>query len=210
MAIQSSSSNPVLAFEAGKVVFEALKDLPKPQQEQVLRWVAETLGTTSVPGSTFSPPPATPLTPTSVSPSTPGAPMDIASFVAAKQPRSDIQFVTVVAHYYRFEAPVKDRLNAITAAVAQDATRLANWDRLKAPTSTLNNARTLGYLDRTGRGEYSINTVGENLVARSMPGNAEGEPARRAVKPKVRAGKTANKGVAKPRARAKKTAKKSR
>ena len=31
-------------FEAAKVVFEELKDLPPDRQERVLRWVAEGLG----------------------------------------------------------------------------------------------------------------------------------------------------------------------
>jgi hypothetical protein len=36
------------------------------------------------------------------------------------------------------------------------------------------NAKNLGYLDGTSPGEFSINTVGENLVAMTLPGTAGG------------------------------------
>jgi hypothetical protein len=34
----------------------------------------------------------------------------------------------------------------------------------------LNNAKNQGYLNPAARGEYAINTVGENLVAMTLPG----------------------------------------
>lgn len=99
--------------------------------------------------------------------------VDIASFVADKKPKTDIQFVTVVAYYHRFVAAEATRLKTITVEVARDATRLADWDRLKDAGSTLNNAKRQGYLDSAGPGKFSINTVGENLVARTLPGTGE-------------------------------------
>jgi len=162
-------------FGAAAAVVAALKDLPKPRQELVLRWVAESLGITVPQASPAATAPA-PSIVTSHSeahhhapPAAPAHPMDIAAFVAAKQPKTDIQFVTVVAYYRRFLAPEADRLKHITIEVAQDATRLANWDRLTNPGSTLNNARNQGYLDRVSPGKFAINTVGENLVARTLP-----------------------------------------
>jgi hypothetical protein len=168
-------------FEAGKIVFETLKPLSRERQERVLRWVAETLGITNPVSTKPSaaphsvPPPV--IEPTPRIRQTPAA--DIRSFIAEKHPRSDIQFVTAIAHFYRFEAPEDQRRDAIDADFAQAATRLADWDRLANPLSTLNNAVTKGYLDRSARGEFRINTVGENLVARTLPGDGEAAPARR-------------------------------
>ena len=38
---------------------------------------------------------------------------------------------------------------------------------------TLNNAKNQGYLDSAERGAFQINSVGENLVAMTLPGGAE-------------------------------------
>jgi hypothetical protein len=160
-------------FESAAAVVNVLVGLPKPKQELILRWVLESLGisapplTSSLSGA--APPNPAPVAPALGQPAQPPGVVDIASFVAEKAPRSDIQFVTVAAYYYRFVAPVNERRNTISPDVAQNATRLANRDRLAAPKNTLNNAKKQGYLDSAERGEYSINTVGENLVARTLP-----------------------------------------
>jgi len=49
----------------------------------------------------------------------------------------------------------------------------------------LNNAKLKGYLNSRARGEFVINGVGENLVARSHPGDgtsASATPARKKAK----------------------------
>ncbi len=146
-------------FEAAAAVAAALKDLPKPRQELVLRWVAESLGIVVPQALPASPAPTPPIvaphpaahhTPTP--PPTAAHPVDIASFVAHKKPKTDIQFVTVVAYYHRFVAAEASRLKTITVEIAQDATRLADWDRLTNAGSTLNNAKRQGYLDSAGPG----------------------------------------------------------
>jgi hypothetical protein len=165
-------------FEAAAAVAAALKDLAKPRQELILRWVAESLGISQQP----APPPA-PAPPPLVLPNPSAAVLatppsqgavDIASFVAEKQPKTDIQFVTVAAFYYRFKAPEGQRRETINVKVAQDATRLVNRNRLTDPGSTLHNAKKQGYLDSAGAGEFSVNTVGENLVARTLPSSESG------------------------------------
>ena len=57
------------------------------------------------------------------------------------------------------------------------------------PGKTLNNAKSLGYLDSSSPGEFTINSVGENLIAMTLPGGGE-------VKAKV--SKPANKPRKKP------------
>jgi hypothetical protein len=62
---------------------------------------------------------------------------------------------------------------------------------LANPTQTLRNAKTLGYLDGTSPGEFGINSVGENLVAMTLPGNSEAAVRGRKTK---KAKKTGRKG----------------
>lgn len=166
-------------FDAAKKVFDELKDLSKERQERVLRWVAETLG---VKGVTASTPPASPgqgsgtaagTAPQMGLSSSTAASRDIRTFVAEKAPTSDNQFAAVVAYYYRFEAPPEQRRNSIGGADLQEAARLAGRKRPSNPRQTLKNAKALGYLDNPARGEFSINTVGENLVAMTLPGGAD-------------------------------------
>jgi hypothetical protein len=81
-----------------------------------------------------------------------------------------VQFATAVAYYYRFEVPEAQQKSAITAEDLQDAARKVDRDRLTKPSQTLVNAYNQGLLDKAGeRGAYSLNTVGENLVAMTLP-----------------------------------------
>lgn len=163
-------------FNIAKGIFDQLKDLPAERQQRVLRWIAEGLGASltealappaqaaAVPGSLSSPPsPATGGTGTT----------DIKTFIAAKAPKSDNQFATAVAYFYRFEATPTQKRDSISGDVLQEAARLAGRKRLANPRATLNNAKAAGYLDGASPGEFTINSVGENLVAMTLPGGAD-------------------------------------
>lgn len=180
-------TTPTADFDAAKAVAEQLKGMDKERQERVLRWVAESLnlalGLKTAAGA---------LAPSDRGePAAPGhdqrvvrgehRPVDIKTFVDAKRPKSDVQFAAVVAYYYRFEAAPDNRKETIDAKVLQDAARLAGRRRPPKPLVTLNNAKTLGYLDAPARGQFQINTVGENLVAMTLPGG-ERERARQVTK----------------------------
>jgi hypothetical protein len=197
-------------FEAAKFIVEKLNGFKRERQERVLRWVSETLGLVS-PAQPIAPPAPAPAPPpsTPTPPANPQAATDIRSFIETKNPRSDVQFVTAVAYYYRFDAPQDQRRTIIDAELVVEATRLADWDRLVNPPSTLNNAVTRGYMDRQGPGQFSISTVGENLVARAMPSEREDNTraARGAIKKKGAKKKAA--GGAKKKKAANKAAKKS-
>jgi hypothetical protein len=84
-----------------------------------------------------------------------------------------VQFAATVAYYYRFEAPPANRGETINGDTLQEAARLAGRTRLSNPAQTLRNAKNLGYLDGGSPGEFAINSVGENLVAMTLPGNSE-------------------------------------
>lgn len=167
-------------FDAAKAVADQLKGMEKARQQRVLRWVAESLGL-----DIASPPPAErrPLDTSIPAGGTPAPPrdlqhpprqqgsQDIKTFVESKRPRSDVQFAAVVAYYYRFEVAAENRRDSIDVKALQDAARLAGRRRPPKPHATLNNAKNLGYLDSSERGQFRISSVGENLVAMTLPGS---------------------------------------
>lgn len=113
---------------------------------------------------------------------------DIKTFIASKNPSTDQHFAASVAYYYKFEAPTKDRKESINSEVLQDACRLTDRSRLTDPGKTLINANASGLLDKTQeRGFYSINTVGENLVAMTLPNNSVTQSTK--LKPKTKSSK---------------------
>lgn len=183
-------------FDAAKKIVETLKDLPKPQQEQALRFASEALGLSPLVHAQM--PPQPPVQP----PAAPGSAIplhsnDIRQFTALKAPKSDQQFAAVVAFFYQFEAPSDQRKDAISAKDLTDAARLAGRTRPKRPVVTLNNAKQAGYLDATERGKFRISTVGENLVAVTLPGGEAAGVGSRQSPRKKRSGKDTKRKSAK-------------
>jgi hypothetical protein len=173
-------------LEAVRLVVEAVKDFKLDEQQRIFRWAAEKLGMSLPAGSGYTPPPPSPAGSPSSHPPTPPAPgaaMDIKTFMADKKPRNDVQYAAAVAYYYRFEAPPAERKEAINKEDLQEATRKSGRDRFGNPLQTLNNAHTLGLLDRSGeKGSFVINSVGENLVAMTLP---DGGTPKKATKKKA-------------------------
>lgn len=176
-------------LEAVRAVAAALEGFGPDDQERIIRWAREKLGL--APRALPEARPPLPSSPASSHPSAdaadlarPSAPSrDLKSFVAAKSPKSDIQFAAVVAYYFRFEAPPEQRRGEIDGAILQDACRLAGRERFKSPRATLNNAKNQGLLDSGGEaGRFAVNTVGENLVAMALPSQPDGVAKGRKVK----------------------------
>jgi hypothetical protein len=152
-------------FDATRKIIEILQPFEDKDRERILRWSLEKLGSqVSVPNLGFVSP-----TDTSELRIVPQK-TDIKSFVNEKKPKSDVHFVTTVAYYYRFEASGSERKDYINSSDVQEACRLVNRERIKKPIDTLNNAVKAGLLNRgTEAGSFVINTVGENLVAMTLP-----------------------------------------
>jgi len=175
-------------LEAVRAVTTALDGFSPEDQERIIRWAREKLGLAPAPrtqpeGSGSPQVPAWSGTNRPAAPpedsSQPSQAKDVKTFVTAKSPRTDSQFAATVAYFYRFEAPPDKRLNEIDANILQDACRLSSRPRLPKPLVTLNNAKRDGLLDSgSGAGKFTINTVGENLVAMTLPGQAEGSARR--------------------------------
>jgi len=187
------TSKPALDdLEAVRTIVNALQGFDPNDQERVLRWAREKIGLSVQAVPVISP--ATPTkggpSPGVVSASSPDRPTshmsDIKAFLTLKEPKSDLQFAAVVTYFYKFEAPESERKTSVTADDLQEACRKAGRQRLTKPGQTLINAHAQGYLDKAGeRGAYSINTVGENLVAMTLPGGK----ATNRTKPKARSAK---------------------
>ena len=174
---------------AVRTIVDTLNDFSQDEQQRILRWTIEKLGLTiaapatySAAGTGFAAPLAA-TTPTAAAPSAVGGTMDIKRFIEVKKPRNDVQYAAAVAYYYRFEAPPAEKKDAITGEDLQTSTRLSGRDRFTYPIQTLNNAHKLGLLDRgQERGTFVINTVGENLVAMTLP---DGTPPKKVAKKKT-------------------------
>lgn len=159
-------------LEAVRVIVTTLEKFEKTDQERIIRWAREKLGLETPPINIQPTQQQFPSQQLQQSKLQTGQATDLKSFVAAKNPTSDMQFAAAVAYYYKFEAPISDRRESIDSEILQDATRLSSRERLKDPIQTLRNASFNGLIDKAeNKGFYRINTVGENLVAMTLPQN---------------------------------------
>ncbi|HEY6250103.1 MAG TPA: hypothetical protein VI685_09080 [Candidatus Angelobacter sp.] len=183
-------AKPTDDLEAVRVVADALKEFQKDEQERIIRWARERIGlSTTLPtnvretsgastaGSGFQPQVAESVN-------------NIKSFMEQKKPKSDNQFAVAVAYYHRFEAPESQRKSEINSDDLLEACRLAQRGRMLHPQQVLINLRNQGLLDKgSEKGKYSINTVGENLVAMVLPSGASGA-VKKIRRPKERKSRT--------------------
>jgi hypothetical protein len=151
-----------------KTICDALEPFDESERERIIRWASERLGIKNVPATVqtqqaFTSPTA------GQSPATQPGVKDIKTFLTEKNPTSANQLVAAVAYYHKFEAPITERKNAINADDILEACRKGGRERPKHTNQILVNASAFGLVDKVGTGSYEINSVGENLVAVSMP-----------------------------------------
>ena len=168
-------------LEAVRRITEALKPFKTEEQDRIIRWAKEKLG---LPSSSQAPPHEKPEVSSAPShPTQHKKHLDIKTFVSEKNPSNDAHFAATVAYYFQFEAPESERKDSISGNDLQEACRKVGRERLRNQGQTLRNAHKLGYFDKASeKGYFSINTVGENLVAMTLPGNVTQKPTSR--KPK--------------------------
>jgi hypothetical protein len=175
-------SKPTDDLEAVRIIVDTIKSLDAKDQERVIRWAREKLGLAihekiqiqdqDIGQRTSAQKPLEDKKNT----------VDIKSFVYSKNPSSENHFAAVVAYYYRFEAPEEQRKDSITPNDIQEACRQVGRKRLNNPAQTLVNTHHVGLLDKRERGAYSINTVGENLVAMALPDGTQVRENREQIK----------------------------
>ncbi len=98
--------------------------------------------------------------------------VDIRTLKNQKQPASAPQMACVVAYYLQETAPDSDRKSTVTTPDLEKYFKQAGFKLPKAINQVLVDAKKSGYFDSAGRGEYRLNAVGYNLVAHTLPGNA--------------------------------------
>lgn len=188
-------SKPNDDFEATKILVETLAPFESSDQQRIIRWACEKLGINAPNAlvSAYAIPAvqqADQLLQAPVVSSSPSGQVDIKSFVNSKNPTSDMQFAAVIAYYFAFEAPDAQRKSHIGSADLQDSCRLLGRERLKDPGQTLRNTCFNGLLDKAEeKGTFKINTVGENLVAVTLPGDGEKTTPRKSTVRKKQASK---------------------
>ena len=170
-------NKPVDDLEAVKTLVETLEPFNAEDRERVMRWAREKLGMAGAGPAAIAI--------QAQSARSGGSPRDdaggrsgkdIKSFLNEKSPKSDRQLAAAVAYYYAFEVPSGERKESIGSQDLVDACRLAGRRRPTNAGQTLRNAAHAGYLDKAPEaGRYTLNSVGENLVAMVLPGGA-GEP----------------------------------
>lgn len=170
-------------LEAVRTITKTLEPFDNEVRERIIRWVIEKLGLPfASKTSPTSPSPQPQFSPVGTGDQTRPAspPRDLKTFIAEKKPNNDVQFAASIAYYYRFEAPQSERREEIDGAILLNGCRLAGRKRLKRPRTTLNNAKNLGYLDAGSEpGKFVLNTVGENLIAMTLPNQPDGTPTRK-------------------------------
>ncbi|HXC54332.1 MAG TPA: hypothetical protein VNU97_03480 [Rhizomicrobium sp.] len=160
-------------MDAAQKIVAELTGMTPDHQALALKFAIETLGLqlpAALRPAVASPDPSPQPTPSHTASSADHS-TDIKSFTAMKSPKSDRQFAAVVAYFYQFEAKADDRKEAIDAEIMKDAARLAGWPQVARWRMTLTNAKNAGYLDAAGSGKFKLSSVGENLVAITLPGN---------------------------------------
>jgi hypothetical protein len=167
-----STDAPKDDLDAIRAITNALSNFKPDEQKRILNYACQKLGIVlenTPPGVSGAGATGTGHRGTQDQGTNQGRATDIRTFVQDKQPKTDIQFATTVAYFYRFVALADQRKDNIGSADLIEACRAVNHERIDAK-NTFNNAYNAGLLDRVDRGKFAINTVGENLVAMTLPG----------------------------------------
>lgn len=156
-------------IEAIRSVLAALGPLSLKARMSVLEYVAkrleieaparqqrDTLGKAGPPGTVEPPAGQKPV-------------VHIESLKEEKGPRSANEMAALVAYYLSNLAPPEQQKKTVNQQDIENLFKIAHFPLPKQIRSTLANAKTAGYLDSLGGGEYRLNAVGHNLVVHSMP-----------------------------------------
>lgn len=163
-------------LEAVRLLADALEPFAVEDRERIIRWAREKLGMGTATAAAPAGPSRVDVTaePARDAATAAGpASVDIKKFVNEKAPRSDVHFAATVAYYHQFKALAQQRKDSITKEDLVEACRQVDRKRPKVPAQVLVNAYQDGLFDRGGKGHYTLNSVGENLVAMALPGNAD-------------------------------------
>jgi hypothetical protein len=189
-----SSDSGDSEIRAIEQVIGALEPLDEDARERVLEYAFKRLGIDGIDKPLAQPAPtASPAAP----PSPPSmAPSDIRALREEKKPKSANEMAAVVGYYLAEVAPAAERKREIGTPDIEKYFKQAQQKLPEAPGKTLPNAMAAGYFDSAGRGLYSLNPVGFNLVTHGLPRDSSSSPSPRRRRTKSKSngkGKTATK-----------------
>jgi hypothetical protein len=102
--------------------------------------------------------------------------VDIRSLKESKKPATAQQMACIVAYYLKELVPTAERKESINASDLEILFKQARFKLPKRIAQVLPDAKSAGYFDSAGRGEYKLNAVGHNLVVHNLPsGSADAE-----------------------------------
>lgn len=107
--------------------------------------------------------------PTSPAAKLPSPRMDIRTLKEKKQPRSARDMACLVAYYLKDAAGDDERKETISATDLEKYFKQAGYKLPTRMAQVLVDAKSAGYFESVGRGEYKLNAVGYNLVAHNLP-----------------------------------------
>lgn len=173
--------------EAIKTVLTALEPLSIEIRTNVLEYVVKRLGVTSSAVKQSQQPLSQTSSPAVAAPSAQGAAqIHIREFKEQKRPHSASEMAALVAYYLENLAPPKERTDKINTKLVETYFKIAEFPLPTKTKFTLPNAKSAGYLDAVGDGEYKLNAVGHNLIVHSLPRDKEGKTKARSSKRRKR------------------------
>jgi hypothetical protein len=104
------------------------------------------------------------------------APIHIKTLKEEKKPRSANEMAALVGYYLASLAPLDKRKMTVNQKDIETYFKIAGFPLPNQIRVTLTNAKTAGYFDAAGNGEYKLNAVGHNLVVHSMPRGSSTAP----------------------------------
>jgi hypothetical protein len=163
-------------IQAIEQVIGALDPLDADARTRVLEYAFKRLGINGFDLPTATPAPD--LTPSTQTPAPVQAVADIRTLREEKQPKSANEMAAVAGYYLSEVAPEHERKTEIGTSDIERLFKQAQHRLPEAPGKTLPNAAAAGYFDSAGRGLYTLNPVGHNLVAHSLPRSSSNTPSR--------------------------------
>lgn len=95
--------------------------------------------------------------------------IDIRTLKEQKSPATATQMACIVAYYLQEVAPINERKQSINATDLETYFKEAKFKMPKSFKQLLVDSKAAGYFKSAGKGEYTLNAVGYNLVAHNLP-----------------------------------------
>lgn len=153
-------------------IVDALEQLGQEARQTAIEAACNHLGLTTPTKQTSLgalPSASHPLPTKSASPQT-----DIRTLKDQKNPRSAAQMACLVAYYLQELAPAHERKQSVNTNDLTKYFKQAGFKLPKTISQLLPDTRARGYFESgPGKGEYTLNAVGYNLVAHNLPQSSE-------------------------------------